>query len=413
MKEITIKIEGKEWEEAMDKAFQKANKNAKIDGFRPGKAPKDIFIKKYGKESLMMDAADLSINDAYLKMLEENKDLEIVAQPELKLKSLDENGVEFVFTLTLKPEVKLGKYKGLKVTKDSTEVTEEEIDETIMNMRNRYAENRVKDGEIVDGDVAVIDFEGFKDDVPFEGGKAEGYSLKIGSHTFIPGFEEALVGMKAGESKDIHLTFPEDYHSEELKGQPVVFKVTVNEVKETIIPELSKEFYEDLGMEGINDEESLRNQVKENIAARKEMEAENKYTDDLLKAAIENMTVEVPEAMVTEEIDRMLRQYEDNLKMQGLTLEQFYQFTNSDEAALKDQMKEEALNRVKARLLLEEVAKVEKLEISDEEADQEVEKLAERYGMKKDEFLAAFGGLDMVKYDSKMRKAIEVLKLEK
>ena len=413
MKEITIKIEGKEWEEAMDKAFQKANKKAKIDGFRPGKAPKDIFIKKYGKESLMMDAADLSINDAYLKMLEENKDLEIVAQPELKLKSLDENGVEFVFTLTLKPEVKLGKYKGLKVTKDSTEVTEEEIDETIMNMRNRYAENRVKDGEIVDGDVAVIDFEGFKDDVPFEGGKAEGYSLKIGSHTFIPGFEEALVGMKAGESKDIHLTFPEDYHSEELKGQPVVFKVTVNEVKETIIPELSKEFYEDLGMEGINDEESLRNQVKENIAARKEMEAENKYTDDLLKAAIENMTVEVPEAMVTEEIDRMLRQYEDNLKMQGLTLEQFYQFTNSDEAALKDQMKEEALNRVKARLLLEEVAKVEKLEISDEEADQEVEKLAERYGMKKDEFLAAFGGLDMVKYDSKMHKAIEVLKLEK
>lgn len=413
MKEITIKIEGKEWEEAMDKAFQKANKNAKIDGFRPGKAPKDIFIKKYGKESLMMDAADLSINDAYLKMLEENKDLEIVAQPELKLKSLDENGVEFVFTLTLKPEVKLGKYKGLKVTKDSTEVTEEEIDETIMNMRNRYAENRVKDGEIVDGDVAVIDFEGFKDDVPFEGGKAEGYSLKIGSHTFIPGFEEALVGMKAGESKDIHLTFPEDYHSEELKGQPVVFKVTVNEVKETIIPELSKEFYEDLGMEGINDEESLRNQVKENIAARKEMEAENKYTDDLLKAAIENMTVEVPEAMVTEEIDRMLRQYEDNLKMQGLTLEQFYQFTNSDEAALKDQMKEEALNRVKARLLLEEVAKAEKLEISDEEADQEAEKLAERYGMKKDEFLAAFGGLDMVKYDSKMRKAIEVLKLEK
>lgn len=413
MKEITIKIEGKEWEEAMDKAFQKANKNAKIDGFRPGKAPKDIFIKKCGKESLMMDAADLSINDAYLKMLEENKDLEIVAQPELKLKSLDENGVEFVFTLTLKPEVKLGKYKGLKVTKDSTEVTEEEIDETIMNMRNRYAENRVKDGEIVDGDVAVIDFEGFKDDVPFEGGKAEGYSLKIGSHTFIPGFEEALIGMKVGESKDIHLTFPEDYHSEELKGQPVVFKVTVNEVKETIIPELSKEFYEDLGMEGINDEESLRNQVKENIAARKEMEAENKYTDDLLKAAIENMTVEVPEVMVTEEIDRMLRQYEDNLKMQGLTLEQFYQFTNSDEAALKDQMKEEALNRVKARLLLEEVAKVEKLEISDEEADQEAEKLAERYGMKKDEFLAAFGGLDMVKYDSKMRKAIEVLKLEK
>ena len=257
MKEATIKIEGKEWENAMDKAFQKANKKAKIDGFRPGKAPKDIFLKKYGKESLMMDAADLVINDAYLKMLEENKDLEIVAQPELNLKSLDENGVEFIFKLTLKPEVKLGKYKGLKVKKGSTKATEEEIDETIMNMRNRYAENQVKEGPVADGDVAIIDFEGFKDDVPFEGGKAEDYSLKIGSHTFIPGFEEAIIGMKKGESKDINLTFPEDYHSEDLKGQPVVFKVTVKEVKETIIPELSKEFFEDLGLEGVNDEKSF------------------------------------------------------------------------------------------------------------------------------------------------------------
>lgn len=413
MKEVTIKIEGKEWENAMDKAFQKANKKAKIDGFRPGKAPKDIFLKKYGKESLMMDAADLVINDAYLKMLEENKDLEIVAQPELNLKSLDENGVEFIFKLTLKPEVKLGKYKGLKVKKGSTKATEEEIDETIMNMRNRYAENQVKEGPVADGDVAIIDFEGFKDDVPFEGGKGEDYSLKIGSHTFIPGFEEAIIGMKKGESKDINLTFPEDYHSEDLKGQPVVFKVTVKEVKETIVPELSKEFFEDLGLEGVNDEKSLRKQVKENIVARKEMEAENKYIDDLLKEAIKNMKVEVPDVMVSDETDRMLRQYEDNLKMQGLTLEQFYQFTNSDEASLKDQMKEEALNRVKSRLLLEEIAIVEKLEISDKEANEEAEKLAEKYGMKKDEFLAAFGGLEMVKYDSKMRKAIEILKLEK
>ena len=413
MKEVTIKIEGKEWENAMDKAFQKANKKAKIDGFRPGKAPKDIFLKKYGKESLMMDAADLVINDAYLKMLEENKDLEIVAQPELNLKSLDENGVEFIFKLTLKPEVKLGKYKGLKVKKGSTKATEEEIDETIMNMRNRYAENQVKEGPVADGDVAIIDFEGFKDDVPFEGGKGEDYSLKIGSHTFIPGFEEAIIGMKKGESKDINLTFPEDYHSEDLKGQPVVFKVTVKEVKETIVPELSKEFFEDLGLEGVNDEKSLRKQVKENIVARKEMEAENKYIDDLLKEAIKNMKVEVPDVMVSDETDRMLRQYEDNLKTQGLTLEQFYQFTNSDEASLKDQMKEEALNRVKSRLLLEEIAIVEKLEISDKEANEEAEKLAEKYGMKKDEFLAAFGGLEMVKYDSKMRKAIEILKLEK
>ena len=413
MKEITIKIEGKEWEEALDKAFKKANKKAKIDGFRPGHAPKDVFLKKYGKESLMADAADLCINDAYLKMLEENKDLEIVAQPELGLKSLDENGVEFIFKLTLKPEVKLGKYKGLDVKKDSTDVTEEEIDETIMTMRNRYAENQIKDGEVEDGDIAVIDFEGFKDDVAFDGGKGEDYSLKIGSHTFIPGFEEQIIGMKKGESKDINVTFPEDYHSEDLKGQPVVFKVTVKEVKETIIPELSKEFFEDLGLEGVNDEASLRAQVKENIKARKEMDAENKYIDELLKEATKNMTVEVPDVMVNEEVDRMLNQYEENLKMQGITLEQFYQFTNSDEAALKEQMKEEALNRVKSRLLLEEIAKAEKIEISEEEANEEANKLAEKYGMKVDEFLKAFGGIDMIKYDSKMRQAIEILKLEK
>ena len=413
MKEITIKIEGKEWEEALDKAFKKANKKAKIDGFRPGHAPKDVFLKKYGKESLMADAADLCINDAYLKMLEENKDLEIVAQPELGLKSLDEKGVEFIFKLTLKPEVKLGKYKGLKVKKDSTKVTEEEIDETIMTMRNRYAENQIKDGKVEDGDIAVIDFEGFKDGVAFEGGKGEDYSLKIGSHTFIPGFEEQIIGMEKGESKDINVTFPEDYHSEDLKGQPVVFKVTVKEIKETIIPELSKEFFEDLGLEGVNDEKSLRAQVKENIKARKEMDSENKYIDELLKAAIKNMKVEVPDVMVNEEVDRMLGQYEENLKMQGLTLEQFYQFTNSDESALKEQMKEEALNRVKSRLLLEEIAKVEKIEVSDSEADEEAKKLAEKYGMKVDEFLAAFGGIDMIKYDSKMRQAIEILKLEK
>lgn len=412
-KEITIKVEGKEWEEAMDKSFKKANKNAKIPGFRPGKAPKEIFLKKYGKESLMMDAADEAIQTAYMKMLEENKDLEIVAQPELSLKSLDENGVEFVFKLTLKPTVKLGKYKGLKVKKESTKATKEEIDETIKTMRERYAESITKDGEITDGDTAVIDFEGFKDDVPFDGGKGENYSLKIGSHTFIPGFEEALIGLKAGDTKDVELTFPEDYHSDDLKGQAVVFKVKVNEVKETIVPELNKDFYEDLGMEGIEDEESLRKQVEENIVARKERDAENKYIDDLLKAAIDNMEVEVPEVMVDEETHRMIHQYEDNLKMQGLTLEQFYQFTNSDEAALRDQMKEEALNRVKSRLLLEEIAKVEKIEISDKDVDKEASSLAEKYGMTKEEFLNAFGGLEMVKYDAMMRQAIEVLKEEK
>ena len=408
--EIVIKIEGKEWEDALDKAFNEANKKAKIDGFRPGKAPKDVFIKKYGKESLFMDAADLVLNDAYKKMLDENKDVEIVAQPSVALKSIDEKYIEFVFTLTTKPEVKLGKYKKLGVKKEEVKVTKEEIDHALQETLNRYAENVTKEGKVENGDIAVIDFEGFKDDVAFDGGKGENYSLTIGSNTFIPGFEEQLIGMEAGETKDINVTFPEDYHAEDLKGAPVVFKVKVNEIKTIKVPELNKDFFEDLGMEGIDSEETLRNQLKENIKAHKEHHAENDFIDGLLVKALENMEVDVPDAMVNDETDRMIRQYEENLRMQGITLEQFYQFTNSDEQALKDQMSEEALKRVKERLLLEEIKKAEKIEVTDEEADKEADILAEKYQMKKEEFLNLFGGIEMVKYDLEMRKALDVLK---
>ena len=216
--------------------------------------------------------------------------------------------------------------------------------------------------------------------------------------------------MKIDEEKDINVTFPEDYHSEDLKGAPVVFKVKVNEIKTIKVPELNKDFFEDLGMEGIDSEETLRNQLKENIKAHKEHHAENDFIDGLLGKALENMEVDVPDAMVNDETDRMIRQYEENLRMQGITLEQFYQFTNSDEQALKDQMSEEALKRVKERLLLEEIKKAEKIEVTDEEADKEADTLAEKYQMKKEEFLNLFGGIEMVKYDLEMRKALDVLK---
>ena len=265
--EITIKIEGKEWEEALDKAFKEANKKAKIDGFRPGKAPKDVFLKKYGEESLWLDAADLVLQSAYTKMLEEHKDLELVAQPDVAIKAISKEYVEFNFILITKPEVKLKKYKNLGVKKEEVTVTEEEIDNAILDMRHKYAENVTKEGTVENNDIAIIDFEGFKDGVAFEGGKGENYSLTIGSHTFIPGFEEQLIGMKTGEEREIKVTFPEDYHAEDLKGQEVTFKVKVNEIKQIVIPELDKDFFEDLGMEGINDEASLRTQVKENLTA--------------------------------------------------------------------------------------------------------------------------------------------------
>ena len=277
-------------------------------------------------------------------------------------------------------------------------------------MRERYAEDVLKDGAIAEGDIAVIDFEGFVAGKAFEGGKAENYSLKIGSGTFIPGFEEQLVGLKSGDKKDVKVTFPEDYHAEDLKGKDATFKVTVHEVKEVKIPELDKDFFEDLGMEGINTKEELEAQISENIIARKEMEAENKYLDDLLEAAAKDVKVDIPEAMINEELDRMVQQYADHLKMQGITIEQFYQFTNSDEQALKDQMRPEAIKRITYRLMLEEIAKEEKIEIDDKAAKEEAKKLAEKYQMKEDEFLSAFGGLDIVKYDMRMRQAMEILK---
>lgn len=409
-KELTIKVEGQEWQDAIDKAFVAANQKVKIDGFRPGKAPKEIFMKKYGEGSLYFDAADIVLQDAYGKMIEENKEEEIVAQPDIQVKNIGAEGVEFLFTLTLKPSVKIKKYKGLGVKKEKVKVTKEEIEHTIEEMRNKYAETSDKDGKVENGDTAIIDFEGFKDGVAFDGGKGTDYSLEIGSNTFIPGFEEQLIGMKKGETKEIEVTFPEEYHSEDLKGAKATFKVTVKNLKETIIPELDKDFFEDLGLEGVDSKESLEKEVKKMMTDRKEMDADNKFIDDVLEAVIKQTEVEIPDVMVKEETDRILKQYEENLKMQGLTLAQFYQFTNSDEGALREQMKEEAEKRITSRLILEEVAKSEGIEISDEDAEKEAVELAKRYQMEKDQFLQLFGGIEMVKYDSKMRKAIEVLK---
>ena len=413
IKEIKIKVEGEKWNSALEKAYKKASSNFQVDGFRKGKAPRSVFLKKYTQERLNFDAADICLDEAYTEMFKKAKDLEIVAQPEITLSDISEKGVEFLFTLTLKPEVKLGKYKGLGVKKDKVSVSKEEVEHEIEHLRSHYTENVVKEkGSVESGDIAVIDFEGFKDGVAFAGGKGENYSLEIGSNTFIPGFEDQVIGMNVGEEKDINVKFPDDYHAEDLKGAPVVFKVKVNEIKVKRVPELDADFFEDLGMEGIDSKESLEKQMKENIKVRKEADADNKYIDELLEAASKNVKVDIPDVMINEELNRMVKQYEETLRMQGLSLEQFYQFTNSDESKLMEQMRPEAIKRITFRLMLEEIAKEEKIEISDKDANKEVKDMASKYNMKEDEFLNAFGGIEMVKYDLKMRKAIEVLKGE-
>ena len=413
IKEISVKIEGESWKKAIDKAYQKASKKVKIDGFRPGKAPKSVFMKKYGVESLFFDASEYCIEEAYKKLLDENKNLEIVAQPSVDIKSVDEAYIEYVFKLTLKPEFKLGKYKGLSTKKEKVSVSKDEIKEAIDNMREQYKENIVKEGKVENGDIAIIDFEGFKDGVAFEGGKGENYSLTIGSNTFIPGFEDQLIGMKTGEEKDINVTFPEDYHSEELKGQPVVFKVKVNEIKEIKLPELDKDFFDDLGMEGIDSKEALEKQVKENIKARKEQENEDKYINALLEEISKNTEIDIPDVMVDEEAHRMVHQFADHIAMQGIDINQFYKLTNSTEEDLKEKYKEEAFKRVKNRLIIEEIIKVEKIKVTDKEVDAKVDEIAKKYNMTKEEVIKNYGGnTDYIKYDLEVNKVFDIIKGE-
>ena len=401
--EISVKIEGEDWKKACDQVFLKKQKTVKVDGFRKGKVPRNIYEKRFGKESLYLDAANLVIDKAYHKAMD-NSNLKPVVQPSVDIKGIDDNGVEFTFKIITKPEITIKKYKGLKVT-------DEEVNHEMGHLLEKYTELVIKEnGTIADGDVAIIDFDGYKDGVAFEGGKGENYSLEIGSHHFIPGFEEQMIGMKEGEEKELNLTFPKDYGVEELAGADVVFKVKVHEIKEKKTRELDEDFFEDLGMDGIDSEEKLKDEIKKSIQAQKEMEAENRYVDTLLENVAKNVEVDIPQEMVDEEIEHLMNRFEQQMKGQGISLDLYYKFTNSTEKDLKSQMEKEAYNNVLYRLMLEEVMDIEKLEVTLEEANKEAEKLAEKYQMKKDEFLEDFGGIDLIKYDLKMRRVIDLLK---
>ena len=407
--EIKIEIKGDEWAKKLDDAFKKEVKKVKIDGFRQGKAPRNIYEKKYGKASLVVTAVDDSMNEAYQEALKKFNDMPIV-QPTVEIEKADTDGVIYKFTFTTKPEVKINKYTNLGVKKDVVKVTKKDVDNEIENLKKQYADLQVKDGAIENGDTAIIDFEGFMDGKAFEGGKAENYSLEIGSNSFIPGFEDALIGLKSGDEKDIDLTFPKDYHAEDLKGKPVTFKVKVHEVKTKVYPELDEEFFKDLGLDDVKTKEDLEKTIKKAMTDQKEYEAENKYVDELFDALLKETKVEIPHELVHEEIDRMVKDYEERLKMQGLTLEQFYKFTNSNEDALKDQMHEEAEKRVKLRFAIDEIINLEKIDATDEEAEKDAEEKAKKHGMDKDEYIKAFGGLEMLKYDIKVQKVLDILK---
>ena len=407
--EVTITIDGDEWQKILDDTFKKVNKTVKIDGFRPGKAPRNIFEKKYGKATIISQAVEDQMQEAYKKALDKFSGDPII-QPTVAIKEVNDEKVTYLFTFTTKPEVKIKKYTNLGVKKDEVKVTAKDVNEEIEKMRKEYADLQVKDGKAQKGDTVIIDFEGFDNGKAFDGGKAENYSLELGSNSFIPGFEDALIGTKAGDKKDVNVTFPEDYHAEELKGKPVTFKVTVHEVKTKVLPELNEEFFLDLGLEDVKTVEDLKKTIKETMESQKEYEAENKFMDDLFEALLKETTVEIPHDLIHEEIDRMIEQYAERLKMQGITLEQFYKFTNSNEDALRSQMHDEAEKRVKLRFAIDEIIDLEKIDATEEEALKDAEEKAKKHSMDKDEYVKAFGGIEMLKYDLKVQKVVDILK---
>ncbi|MDD4188202.1 MAG: trigger factor [Bacilli bacterium] len=408
VKEIEISIEGKEWEEALDKAYKAKKKDIKLDGFRKGTVPKDVYFKQVGAESLFMDAINLSIDSAYQKMMADNK-IEPVCQPSVDVTHVCKNEATFKFRIIEKPEIKLGKYKKIGIKKEDVKVSKEEIETEINRLRNQYADViEDNDGIVEKGLTAVINFKGIVDGKELEGGSGEAYPLEIGSNSFIPGFEEALIGMKIGEEKIINLKFPEDY-VDKLKGKDVEFTVKIEGIKKRVLPELNKDFYEDLGYDDITTENELESKISKHLLERKEADAENSYIDQLLKKATENLEVEINPEIIAEEVKRILEQYTQQLQMQGITLDQYFELTKTNKESTEKMMEPEAINRIKSRYLLEKIAEKEKIVIEKTAVEEEITKLAEAYQTTEEEFLKMVDK-NTVEYDLKMRQAIEILK---
>lgn len=411
--ELTVEVDAKQVNEALDQAFKKVVKQVNVPGFRKGKVPRFIFEQRFGVEALYQDALDILLPKVYPEAIDETG-IEPVEQPEIDIEQMGK-GKDLIFkaAVTVKPEVTLGQYKGLDVVEKDTTVTDEEVENELKQLQERFAELVVKEeGQVEEGDTVVIDFEGFVNDEPFEGGKAENYSLEIGSGSFIPGFEEQLIGLETGDDKEVKVTFPEDYHAEELSGKDAVFKVKVHEIKRKEVPELDDEFAKDAN-EDVETLDELKQDIRKHLEEHKKQDAENHKRDTVVEKASENAEIDLPEVMIKNELDRMVREFEQRLQAQGITTEMYYQITDSDEDALREQMKEDAEKRIRANLTLEAIAKAENIEASDEDVDKELKEMAETYKQSVDDIKklleAQGGGTDAIKEDLKLRNTVEFL----
>lgn len=406
---LTVEVPAEEVNAGLDQAFKKVVKQVQAPGFRKGKMPRKMFEKMYGVEALYNDALDFILPEAYANAVEE-ADIEPIDRPEIDIEQM-EQGKALIFKaiVTLKPEVNLGDYKGLEVTRQSTVVTDDEIEEQLKARQQTFAEMVVKEeGAVEDGDTVNIDFEGFVDGEAFEGGKAEQYDLVVGSGSFIPGFEEQLIGVKAGEEKDVEVNFPEEYHAAELAGKPAVFKVKVHEIKAKELPELNDELAKEIDEE-VENLDALRAKLKEKTAEEKKAASDSALRDDLVEAAARNAEVDIPEVMIENEVNRMMDEFSQRLQMQGMNLDLYFQFSGQDEEALRSQMREDASQRVRVSLTLEAIGKAENIEVTEEEINAELEKMSEQFGMEIEKIKATLGGTSVLENDLRFSKTVELL----
>ena len=410
MVKLVIETTAEEFEKGLNEAYNKNKGKITLPGFRKGKAPRKMVEKFYGAEVFYEDAANAIIPEAYAEAAEESK-LEIVSQPKIDVVQL-EQGKPFIFSaeVAVKPEVELGQYKGVEVAKVDSEVTDEDIANELKKVQEQNSRTiSVAERAVKDGDMTVIDFEGFVDGKAFEGGKGENYPLTIGSHSFIDTFEDQIIGMNIGDEKEINVTFPEEYHAEELKGKPATFKVKVNEIKEKQFPELDDDFAQDVSDFDTMDayKESLVSQLKE----RKANEAKVKKEDEAMEKIIEAAKMDIPEAMINTQVNRMAEDFARRLQQQGLSVEQYFQYTGMTAEKIIDDMKPEALTRIKSRLVLEAIVKAENIEVSDDEVNAELQKMADMYKMELDKVKELMGEAEMkqVKEDLAVQKAVDLI----
>ena len=410
MAKLTIEVSEDKLEEALQKAYLKQKNKISLPGFRKGKVPRNMIEKMYGPEIFFEDAANMLIQENYGAAVDESG-ADIVSRPSIDVTQI-EKGKPFIFTaeVAVRPEVKLGKYMGVTVTKIDTTVTDEEVDEAVEKERDNNARTiTVEDRAIENGDTAVIDFEGFVDGVPFEGGKGENHSLEIGSHSFIDTFEDQLIGKNTGDEVEVNVTFPEEYHAADLAGKPAMFKVKIHEIKAKELPELDDEFAQDVSE--FDTLAEYKENLKKNIAERKEAEARRTKEDEAIRKIVEKSSMEIPDAMIDTQVESMIEEFAQRIAQQGLSFEQYMQFSGMTMDKMKDQVRPEAVSRIESSLVLEQIAKDENIEVSDADVDAEIDKMASMYGMEADKIKEYMGDAEKesMKKELAIQKAVDLI----